>query len=67
MNLREVGRGILWLAIGAAVVVPILLFQHQAGPPRDPVTIRTYPVAPEIAGEMKFGARPSLGHDCNGE
>ncbi len=54
MNLREFGRGIMWFVIGAAAVaVPIWLLQHKAVLPRDPVTIRTYPVAPEIAGEMK--------------
>jgi hypothetical protein len=62
MNLRAVGRAILWLAIGAAVAaVPILVLQHQAGPPRDPITMRTYPVAPEIAGEMKSALAEALG------
>jgi hypothetical protein len=62
MNLREVGRAILWLAIGAAVAaVPILLLRHQPGLPREPVTIRTYAVAPEIAGEMKSALVESLG------
>jgi hypothetical protein len=54
MNLTGIGRGIVWFAIGAATVaVPILLLQHEAVLPRDPVTIRSYHVAPEIAGEIK--------------
>jgi len=62
MNLRAVGRGILWFAIGAAVVaVPILLLQHKTVLPRDPIVIRTYPVAPEIQGEMKFALTEALG------
>jgi hypothetical protein len=62
MNLRAVGRGILWFAIGAAVAaVPILLLQHKSPVPRDPVTIRSYPVAPEIAGEMKFALAEAVG------
>jgi hypothetical protein len=61
MNLREVGRPILWLAIGAVVAaVPILLLRHQPDLPREPVTIRTYPVAPEIAGEMKSALADAL-------
>lgn len=65
MNLREVGRAILWLAIGAAVAaVPILALQHHAGlgrgPVTDPVTIRSYRVAPEIAGEMKSALAEAL-------
>jgi hypothetical protein len=35
--------------------------QHKAGLPRDPVTIRTYPVAPEIAGEMKSALEEAFG------
>ena len=62
MNLRAVGRGILWFAIGAAVAAaPFLLLQHKAVMPRDPVTIRSYPVAPEIAGEMKFALAEAVG------
>jgi hypothetical protein len=62
MTMREVGRGILWFAIGAAVVaVPILLLQHKVSPPRDPVVIRTYPVAPEIQGEMRAAIAEALG------
>jgi hypothetical protein len=62
MSLREVGRGILWFAIGAAVAaVPILLLRHKASLPPDPVVIRTYPVAPEIQGEMKFALVEALG------
>jgi hypothetical protein len=54
MNLREVGRGSLWFAIGAAIVaVAVVLLHQQIGPRREPVTIRSYPVTPEIAGEMK--------------
>jgi hypothetical protein len=62
MNLRAVGRGILWFAIGAAVAaVPILLLQHKARVPRDPVVIRSYAVAPEIAREMKFALGEAVG------
>jgi hypothetical protein len=61
MTLREFGRGVLWFAIGAAVVaVPILLLQHKTGLPRDPVVMRTYPVAPDIQGEMKFALTEAL-------
>ena len=62
MSLREAGRRILWFAIGVAVAaVPILLLQHKATLPRDPVVIRTYPVAPEIQGEMKLALIEALG------
>ncbi len=60
MNLREVGRGALWFAIGLIVAaVPVLLWHQQPGPGRD-VTIRSYQVAPEIAGEMKSALSDTL-------
>src|SRR5580700_4770003 len=54
MNLREVGRSFLWFAIGAAVIaVTIVLLHQQIGVHRESVTIRSYSVTPEIAGETK--------------
>jgi hypothetical protein len=61
MNLKEVGRGMLWFAIGLAVIaVAIFLLQLQIGLRRDAVTIRSYPVAPEIAGEMRSALTEAL-------
>jgi hypothetical protein len=61
MNLREVGRGTLWFAIGAIVLaVAIFLLQLQIGLHRDSVTIRSYPVTPEIAGEMRSALYDAL-------
>jgi hypothetical protein len=61
MNLKEIGRGMLWFAIGLAVIaVAIFLLQLQIGLRRDSVTIRSYPVAPEIAGEMRSALADAL-------
>jgi hypothetical protein len=64
MNLREIGRGIVWFAIGAAVVAAAL-FLLRPGPSAQTLAIRSYPVAPEIAGEMRSAlevAMASQGH-----
>ena len=58
MNMRVSGRGVLRFVIGAAViwvaviavVVPLALAAFAA---RERLTVRSYPVAPEIAGEMQ--------------
>jgi hypothetical protein len=61
MNLKEAGRGVLWFAIGVAVVaVAIFLLQQQMALRRDSVIIRSYPVAPEIAGEMRSALADAL-------
>ena len=61
MNLKEAGQGVLWFAIGLAVIaVAIFLLQQQMALHRDAVTIRSYPVAPEIAGEMRSALADAL-------
>jgi hypothetical protein len=61
MNLKEVSRGMLWFAIGLAVIaVATFLLQQQIGLRRESITIRSYPVAPEIAGEMKSALADAL-------
>jgi hypothetical protein len=61
MNLREVGRGTLWFAIGAIVVAAaIVLLQRQNGLRPESPTIRSYAVAPEIAGEMRSALAEAL-------
>jgi hypothetical protein len=54
MNLRDIGRGIVWFAIGVAAVIAVSLFllHRESGPSTQSLIIRSYPVAPEIAGEM---------------
>lgn len=62
MNLREVGRGILWFAIGLVVAaVPAFLLRPRQPP--EPVTavLRSYAVRPEIAGEMKSALTEAFG------
>jgi hypothetical protein len=54
MNVKEVSRVMLWFAIGLGVIaVASFLLQQQIRQHRDTVTIRSYAVAPEIAGEMR--------------
>jgi hypothetical protein len=61
MNLREVGRGTLWFAIGAIVIAgAIFLLQLQIGSRHDAVTIRSYQVNPEIAEAMRSALRDAL-------
>jgi hypothetical protein len=62
MNLREIGRPLLWFVIGLAVAaVAFLLHRSQPGE----LVVRSYSVAPEIAGEVKNAladALPGFGH-----
>jgi hypothetical protein len=61
MNLREVGRGILWFGTGLALLAAaIFLLNARIGQRPDLVTIRSYPVAPEIAGEMRSALAEAL-------
>jgi hypothetical protein len=60
MNLKEFGRGILWFAIGLAVIAVAIFLLQQIGLRRDSVTIRGYPVAPEIAAEMRSALADAL-------
>jgi hypothetical protein len=74
MNTREVGRGIVWFVIGLVVAsVPAYLLRKQPVGRPDPEVVRSYPVRPEIANEMRSalneavapttGARVSLSPD----
>ncbi len=61
MNLREFGRGILWFGTGLALVAAAIFLLHaRIGQRPDLVTIRSYPVAPEIAGEMRSALAEAL-------
>ena len=63
MNLREVGRGTLWFAIGLAVAaIPSFLLLRPRQPPEAvPMVLRSYTVRPEIAGEMKNALAEAFG------
>jgi hypothetical protein len=60
MSLKEFGRGILWFAIGLAVIAIAIYLLQQIALRRDAVTIRSYPVPPEIAGEMRSALADAL-------
>ena len=61
MSLREVGRGMLWFGTGLALVAAAIFLLHaRIGQRPDLVTIRSYPVAPEIAGEMRSALAEAL-------
>lgn len=61
MNLREVGRGIFWFGTGLALVAAAIFLLHvRIGQRPDLITIRSYPVAPEIAGEMRSALAEAL-------
>src|SRR6266540_1906765 len=50
MHLRDLGRPLLWFAIGLAVAaVPLLLHRNQ----QSGNVVRSYSVAPEIARELR--------------
>jgi hypothetical protein len=62
MNLREIGRGIVWFAIGAAVIaVAFFLLHRESTPVTQSLAVRSYPVAPEIAGEMRSALADAMG------
>lgn len=63
MNLRDIGRPLLWFVIGLAVAaVPLLLHRNQ----QSGIVVRSYSVAPEIASELKGALMealpPGIGH-----
>jgi hypothetical protein len=61
MNGKAVGRGIVWFAIGIVVVAALIfLLQQAVSAHRDEVTMRSYQVAPEIAGEMRSALANAL-------
>jgi hypothetical protein len=62
MNLREVGRGTLWFAIGLVVAaVPSFLLRPRLPPEAVTTVLRSYAVRPEIAGEMKGALTEAFG------
>jgi hypothetical protein len=61
MNVKEVSRVMLWFAIGLGVIaVATFLLQQQIRQHRESVTIQSYPVTPEIAGEMRSALADAL-------
>lgn len=58
MNLREIGRPLLWFLIGLAVAaVPLFLLHRDQ---QSETVVRSYSVAPEIAREMKGALSEAL-------
>jgi hypothetical protein len=59
MNLREIGRPLLWFVIGLAVAaVPLLLLRDSQ---QRETVVRSYSVAPDISREMQSALDSALG------
>ena len=58
MNVRDIGRPLLWFVIGLAVAATALFLLHRSQ--QNGFVVRSYSVAPEIAGELKGALREAL-------
>ena len=65
--MREINRGILWFVIGLVVAaVPAYLLLKQPTGRADPFAIRSYPVRPEIANELRVALNEALSSSTGG-